>query len=89
MTGAQPPADAPVPDAVYGCQSTDCAAEVSYPPDMLRWWEGRYTHEELGVLCLESALPGWWCENCKRASYSDAELEGHLGPTLAEWMERE
>ena len=42
---------ATLPEAVYGCANPDCAAEVSYPPDMLFWWDGPpagfYCNEEV------------------------------------------
>ena len=39
-----------MPKPVFGCACEDCAAEVSYPPDMLFWCEG----EE----------PGFYCQQC-------------------------
>ena len=29
---------ATLPEALYACADTDCAAEVSWPPNMLYWW---------------------------------------------------
>ena len=38
-----------IPDPLYPCHFEACAAEVSFPPNMLHW---------------SNTKPGWYCENC-------------------------
>ena len=52
--------DAELPQPVYGCAHEGCAEEVSYPPDMLRWYEGGEV--EAGFYCescIDNMLVGW------------------------------
>ena len=44
---------ATLPEAVYACANTSCAAEVSYPPDMLYWWAGSAGFLLLGSTAIE------------------------------------
>ena len=81
----QPPADTPAPDAYFDC--VGCQGEVTYPADMLRWWDGFIDLEDADLPSPHKvAEPGWWCEHCHRGDCHREELEGHLGPTLAEWL---
>ena len=39
-----------LPEAVYPCANTNCAVEVSWPPDLLYWWAGS-TGAPAGFYC--------------------------------------
>lgn len=73
------------PEAVYGCANVDCATEVSYPPNMLRWWDGYVVDDDEGL--VRCAMPGWWCENCREQYvWPDQSADDHLGPRLDGWL---
>ena len=44
-----PPDDAAMPEAMYGCGNDYCAAEITYPADMLYWVPTRKS---------------WFCYSC-------------------------
>ena len=83
-TTPQPPPDTPAPEAYFDC--VGCQGEVTYPAEMLRWWDGKVTLEDEGGQLWNVLRPGWWCEHCDRGGFSLEELKGHVGPTLAEWL---
>ena len=62
-----------LPNPVFGCAVKECAAEVTYPADMLFWWEG------------SKLLPaGFYCKESEGCVPSD--LHPKLGPSLEEVM---
>ena len=50
--------DIVLPEAVYGCANEDCAAEVSYPADMLYWWGGAGPGSTVGS--QKAVFPSYW-----------------------------
>lgn len=92
--------ESPLPEPLYGCADADCAASVSYPADMLRWFGGT---DRAGW----NYLPGWYCTELCADDISWAlsdhyglefplhslpgmpeDADGLVGPTLAEEMAR-
>ena len=73
--------NAPLPRPVYGCSNSYCAEEVSYPADMLIWWDG---NEKLAF------KPGWYCTSCldQDMGYEYCERKNELGVPLSEEIER-
>ena len=77
---------APLPEPVYGCASSDCAAEVSYPANMLYWWAGS-KEASAGFYCRESGgcldeIQGTYYGD--RIDAMDEDPDGMVGPSLAE-----
>ena len=91
MTDIVTPKDvktAELPAPVYGCAQEYCAAEVSYGPNMLRWWAGSPDHPA-GFYCMESeclseAVVGYYGPDHDMLDDPD----GMVGPTLQEEIER-
>ena len=83
-----------LPEPIYGCKDEDCAAEHSYPADMLRWFSGfkAETWEfEPGWYCTEEHVPTIreeirWDRDDPDAEEFDADIL--FGTTLAEEMAR-
>ena len=42
-----------VPEALYSCRTKHCATDVSYPPEMLRWWRDGFYCET----CIDEGAP--------------------------------
>ena len=64
-----------IPEAVYSCACHECAVEVSYPADMLRWYDGAFYCYE----CIDEMVP---CPD--DTPESEAEYDArHNGPSLA------
>ena len=81
---------APMPSvALYSCADSGCAVEVSYPADMLRWFDGVPLPPEDGEIAWtpdEIPAPGWYCtESCwaNETVLRELMLAGlECGPTL-------
>ena len=76
---------------LFSCADSGCAVEVSYPGDMLRWFDGVPMPPEDGEIAWtpdQVPAPGWYCtESCWSEITILAELlvEGEglqWGPTL-------
>ncbi|MCY4027721.1 MAG: hypothetical protein OXH75_15590 [Acidobacteria bacterium] len=93
--GPGPMATVPVPQAMFGCQVPDCAADVTYPAEMLTWWDG-YTVEAFDdddqpiKGCRDERLdPGWYCESCieHHNAVAGESLRTYLGQILDQLSE--
>ena len=88
-----PVEQAELPSAIYPCADDRCAEEVSYPPELLAYYDGRPIEVEgEGYFVDEELLPtaGWYCtETC----WSDGDVlwhlyPEHLGPSLESELDR-
>ena len=64
-----------VPEALYSCKNPNCAVEVSYPAEMLAWWNGSFYCEH----CIEDGVLGPDDTEASEAAY----IARHDGPSLA------
>ena len=81
--------EAPLPGAVYACSNGVCALEVSYPAELLCWFDGLPAAEddvrEGPWPPDEVPKPGWYCtEACWTEIPVLAELwPENTGPSMA------
>ena len=73
---AAPELVAAIPEPVYPCTTHECAIEVSYPANMLGWFDDGFYCEE----CIEGDAPA--LDDTQESE--DAYDARHNGPSLAE-----
>ena len=80
--GTAQPQLADLPEPIYSCADPNCAVEVSYPADMLRWLPSVIDAEGHAVV-----RPGWYCENCiDELAPIEALPDTSRAMTLLEWQ---
>ena len=66
----------------YAC--ANCYETLTWAPEDLRWWNGRWTDEE-GELFESYA--GWYCRDCMADITLFGEIPGKdLGPSLSDYL---
>ena len=87
-----------LPRAMYGCAGASCAEEVSYPADLLAYYDGRPIllpdieegEDDAYVPDDQLPNPGWYCtEGCWTSDLALYRLvPSEMGPTLELEIER-